>query len=75
MPTLAPEAKIVERDGKRQWVCPSCGQVLGVVTVETVVIEDGRRTIAIAKPEQVQQWCPRKGCRASSYVTMEVLAR
>lgn len=58
--TLYP-ARIVERFGRRYWVCPNCGRTLAEMMAGRVIIKVHNRVIGFPAHAAMDQTCPRCG--------------
>ena len=62
----ATPARIEVRDGRRWWLCPCCGQRLGELHGDRVVIAVGDRRVTMPARNEPEQTCPK--CGAASVV-------
>jgi ribosomal protein S27AE len=54
-------ARIETVQGHRWWKCPNCGQKMGEVVGQRVIISVGDRQIRMPSANQPEQDCPRCG--------------
>lgn len=63
--TVPAPATIEASGGRHWWRCPNCGQKLGEVVGERVIIEAGRRRLRMPVRTEPEQDCPRCGAASA----------